>query len=127
MSVAFEVAARPEAVRKARQEAVDVASRWGNGEVLERTRLLVSELVTNCVVHGRGDHPVKVVLCGDEGKLHVEVRNQGPGFVPRPGAVGSAEGGGFGLFLVEQLADRWGISSDGFTSVWFELEWKERR
>jgi hypothetical protein len=32
-----------------------------------------------------------------------------------------SERAGFGLFLVERLADRWGVARDGRTRVWFEL------
>jgi hypothetical protein len=56
----------------------------------------------------------------------VEVADSGQGFdgtPARPGvAAGSASASGWGLFLVEHIADRWGaVQVDGETRVWFEL------
>jgi anti-sigma regulatory factor (Ser/Thr protein kinase) len=86
-------------------------------------RLLVSELVTNSVRHGAGGPGAHVgvrALTVDDA-LRVEVRDAGPGFRPR--SIGSsADRSGYGLWLVEQLAERWGIQRDGYTHVWFELD-----
>ena len=120
MAVTFELDGAPEAVGKARHAVENAASRWVTGETLETTRLLVSEIVTNGIVHGGGGQPLEISVCGTDGELRVEVRDFGPGFVPQPGAMGS-ERAGFGLFLVERLADRWGVARDGRTRVWFEL------
>ena len=81
--------------------------------------LLVSELVTNSVIHGGGTTPIEVgVTIGD--RLRVEVTDHGSCF--RLGSLGRRKGGlGFGLYIVEQLADAWGMSMDGVTRVWFEL------
>jgi anti-sigma regulatory factor (Ser/Thr protein kinase) len=81
--------------------------------------LLVSELVTNSVIHGGGTVPIEVgVTVGD--RLRVEVTDHGGSF--RLGSFGRRRAGmGFGLYLVEQLADGWGMSMDGVTRVWFEL------
>jgi anti-sigma regulatory factor (Ser/Thr protein kinase) len=127
VSVAFDVAASPEAIRAAREAAVDVARRWGDCDVVERTRLLVSELVTNSIVHGGRSRPVNVRVRGEPAALRVEVKDDGPGFAPRPGAMQSSESGGFGLFLVDRLADRWGVAFDGATYVWFELDRRDSR
>ena len=86
-------------------------------------RLLVSELVTNSVRHARlgpGDRIRLQVEISDR-VLRVEVSDPGEGFVaniPEPGARGP---GGWGLFLTERLADRWGVDRDGeWTTVWLE-------
>jgi integral membrane sensor domain MASE1 len=88
-------------------------------------RLLVSELVTNSVRHARlgpGDRIRLQVEISDR-VLRVEVSDPGEGFVaniPEPGARGP---GGWGLFLTERLADRWGIDRDGeWTTVWLERD-----
>jgi integral membrane sensor domain MASE1/anti-sigma regulatory factor (Ser/Thr protein kinase) len=86
-------------------------------------RLLVSELVTNSVRHARLEP-------GDEIRLRVEVANRllrvevsdpGAGFgasIPEPTPSGL---GGWGLFLTERLADRWGVDrQSGWTTVWLE-------
>jgi len=57
-----------------------------------------------------------------DGYLCVRVTDGGAGLVPRPGAVRTEKGAGFGLFIVEQLARRWGVTREaGKTRVWFEL------
>jgi anti-sigma regulatory factor (Ser/Thr protein kinase) len=82
-------------------------------------RLLVSELVTNALVHGRGTIELHARL--DENHLVVEVIDNGKGFerVVRGRDFDSL--GGWGLRLVDALASRWGIH-DGRSHVWFELE-----
>lgn len=85
-------------------------------------RLLVSELVTNSVRHVVGsEQPVKLAVRIAGGKVRVEVHDGGAGFEPgRPEPRGAA--GGFGLFLVERMASRWGVETRDGTRVWFELD-----
>ena len=83
-------------------------------------RLLISELVTNALRHGDGGGPVELHASWNS-KVRVEVRDQGDGFIPAPRGKPLEEPGGFGLFLVGSLADRWGVDSDDSTIVWFEL------
>ena len=86
--------------------------------------LLVSELVTNVVRHTNGRRSIaasdmRVRMYPD--RVRVEVRDDGPGF---PSANASAEkepGSGWCLFLVDELADEWGIESGVQNCVWFEL------
>ena len=87
-------------------------------------RLLVSELVTNSVVHASAgpDHWLELCLLPTDGSLHVEVCDESTGWQPQPRAEELEEPGGWGLFIVEQLASRWGLSRDGQTCVWFELD-----
>jgi anti-sigma regulatory factor (Ser/Thr protein kinase) len=87
-------------------------------------RLLVSELVTNAVRHAdlaAGDLILLVVEIED-GRLRVEVHDPGGGFVPTAPAPDPARPSGWGLYLVAELADRWGVDSDNQTRVWFELD-----
>jgi anti-sigma regulatory factor (Ser/Thr protein kinase) len=88
-------------------------------------RLLVSELVTNSIRHGAGSEgPVALHAHIDGGTIRVEVRDRGAGFAPaRPVPRGAAGGfGGYGLFLVERMASRWGVDTADGTRVWFELD-----
>lgn len=94
-------------------------------ERFEDLRLLVSEVVANSVRHAgfigeRGY--VRLKVFASERVVRVEVRDPGPGFDKASSrAPGSEETAGRGLFLVEQLADSWGVVSDGDTCVWFVL------
>ena len=85
-------------------------------------RLLVSELVTNSVRHVTGSRdPVELAVRIGARAIRVEVRDGGAGFEPgRPEPRGAD--GGFGLFLVERLASRWGVDTGDGTRVWFELD-----
>jgi anti-sigma regulatory factor (Ser/Thr protein kinase) len=93
-------------------------------QTLEDLRLLVSELVTNSVRHaGLGASQtieLKVKLSTDT--VRVEVNDQGSGFEPAPRTPDSDVESGWGLYLVSRLSDRWGVTSDGVTRVWFELD-----
>ncbi len=56
------------------------------------------------------------------GSVRTEVHDEGPGFDPATTGTPRDNRGGWGLFLVERLSDRWGTARDtDGTSVWFEL------
>jgi anti-sigma regulatory factor (Ser/Thr protein kinase) len=86
----------------------------------ETLKLLVSEVVTNAVRHGGSGGPVELHASWNS-EIRVAVQDRGDGFSPVPRLGGPDEAGGFGLFLVGQLADRWGVENDGGTTVWFVL------
>jgi anti-sigma regulatory factor (Ser/Thr protein kinase) len=89
--------------------------------LMETMRLLVTELIANSVRHTGSDSVGLKVLVGRNAVL-VEVSDSGPGFQHRPRRRGDAVESGWGLFMVERLAHRWGIGRDGpATRVWFEL------
>ncbi|HEX8204698.1 MAG TPA: ATP-binding protein [Solirubrobacteraceae bacterium] len=117
----FRHPARPAAIGRARH---DVEDALGRTDVDERTSgdlmLLVSELVTNAVRHARTERfEVKLEVAPD--RLRLEVHDEGGGFVPEiaPSDDGS---GGYGLFIVERLADRWGVERDAGGVIWLELD-----
>lgn len=87
-------------------------------------RLLVSELVTNSVRHARLEDGGWINVCVEESPraLRVAVTDPGVGFDERPGPPQPGDRSGWGLHLVEQLADRWGVSRDGKMMVWFEID-----
>ena len=84
--------------------------------------LLVSETVTNAVVHPDVTPPGKIELYArlDKEQIRVEVSDEGSGFTPKARNPGQL-GGGFGLYLLEKEAARWGIESAPQTKVWFEV------
>jgi anti-sigma regulatory factor (Ser/Thr protein kinase) len=91
---------------------------------LETMRLLVSELVTNSVRHARmqSNEWINISVQEKADALRVAVSDPGVGFEKRPGPPQPGDPSGWGLYLVEQLADRWGVSRDGSTRVWFEID-----
>jgi anti-sigma regulatory factor (Ser/Thr protein kinase) len=117
----------PEAASQARR-----ALRELRGQVAPSTYrdlgLLISELVTNAVRHalcGPGTH-VRLDVVVSPSLVRAEVCDRGMGFDPSmaPGPDVDAVGG-WGLYLLDELADLWGVVHDeerGWTRVWFELE-----
>jgi anti-sigma regulatory factor (Ser/Thr protein kinase) len=121
ISVQFE--SGPYAAAWARNALLAVEQRI-EPDLMDDVRLLVSELVTNSVRHSdapAGDS-VRLDVAVDSRHVRVEVCDGGPGFEPRPREPGQSAAGGWGLFLVDRLADRWGVSYNHVTRVWFEIE-----
>ena len=113
----------PEAAAAARHALDGFSGELPDGR-LRDVRLLVSELVTNAVRHANlaaGDVIDLVIeILGQT--LRVEVHDPGGGFVPSAPSPDPARPSGWGLYLVAELADRWGVDSDDTTLVWFELD-----
>ena len=85
----------------------------------EDVRLMVSELVTNAIVHAASSCEVSVNQTDQ--MLRVEVTD-GSDITPEPRRAKITDVNGRGLFIVESLADRWGVRSlVAGKSVWFEL------
>lgn len=109
--------------RGAPRMARDLLAEWFGDRidrgVLAEARLMVSELVSNAVVHGRGDVILRAELAAD--RLRVEVRDQGDGFAHQVPRVGHEKLHGRGLLIVDGAASRWGIAP-GSTRVWFEID-----
>jgi anti-sigma regulatory factor (Ser/Thr protein kinase) len=106
----------PEAVSAARQLARDLL---GDSPVAETVMLLVSELVTNAIVHSRSGEPggtVTVTLCPTPAGVLIQVRDDGGPTSPRVAASRDSDAGhGYGLLLVDTLAESWAsiASPDG--------------
>ena len=101
------------------RRAVDRLEGEVDQEQLEALRLLVSEMVSNSIRHGRGSRTVDVRIWLGRGSIRLEVEDRGPGFRrPRGDPEG---GGGWGLVIVDRLAQRWGVRSGPKTTVWLEL------
>jgi serine/threonine-protein kinase RsbW len=99
-----------------------------NGELPASVRnevlLLVTELVTNAVRHAEigPEQSLRVELRFLPSGVRVKVFDSGKGFTRTPAPSRGDESGGWGLFLVDQIADRWGVrpTASG-TCVWFEI------
>lgn len=118
---------RGEALAAAR-EMVDAMEELST-PVRDDLALLVTELVGNSLRHaGLGpDDWVRVRVVRQRGSVRVEVIDPGPGFSPVRARPGRRQTSGRGLYLVEQVADRWGLERQGETCVWFELWTGESR
>src|SRR4051794_33148380 len=73
--------------------------------LMETLRLLVTELVSNAVRHGHSDTVVLKVVVGRSSVI-TEVTDEGPGFDPDTNRTPGDNESGWGLFLVERLAQR---------------------
>ena len=92
--------------------------------VRDDVSLLVTELVTNAMRHGGAapDRPLHVEFRRQADRVRVEVVDPGTDFEPPARPTGGDASGGWGLFLVDQIAARWGVRPAlGGTCVWFEL------
>jgi anti-sigma regulatory factor (Ser/Thr protein kinase) len=108
-----------EAPTQARQFLRDAGCVTHHAEIVEDAVLLVSELVTNSVLHG--GQPVVVAVDCDGDALQVRVRD-GSSVLPARRAVDPGDEGGRGLALVDTLSSDWGVDPqpDG-KHVWFVL------
>jgi anti-sigma regulatory factor (Ser/Thr protein kinase) len=116
----YKIEPKPQGAAQARRIIAEELAPRLPRPVVEDVKLMVSELVTNGIVHGaaEGDAPVMLDLCLN-GHLRCRVLDHGQGFAQRTTQVDGP--GGWGLKVVEQLADRWGmLCSPRRTEVWFE-------
>ena len=118
----FHVPPEPHAVPRAREQVVAIAEPFVATTRIADLRLVISEVITNAVRHG-GEGDMLVAVTPKQGYLCVQVTDTGDGFAPRPRAFEPDDDGGFGLFLVERLTRRWGLTRENSnTRVWFEFD-----
>jgi anti-sigma regulatory factor (Ser/Thr protein kinase) len=100
-------------VARARRELVAVLEVWGLGKLQDAAALVLSELVTNAVVHARSPRGRLIetrLLRLDDGRVRIEVHDAN-GCPPVPRASGDTDEGGRGLTLVDALTgQQWGVS-----------------
>ncbi len=113
------------AVSEARRWTASVAGSLLGEDQAENLRLVISELVTNALRHGAEGQRIDLAVTPKAEFLCVQVTDDGPGLAPRPRALETDDNGGFGLFFVEQLTRRWGVTRENRrTRVWFELDYR---
>jgi anti-sigma regulatory factor (Ser/Thr protein kinase) len=119
-----ELAPEASSVPEARRLACEFAGGCMSDEQISKLGLAVTEIVANAVRHSGSDEPVRLILHTKDDYLCVRVVDGGSGLVPKPGAMAPEPGAGYGLFLVEQLTRRWGVTrEDAKTRVWFEINY----
>jgi anti-sigma regulatory factor (Ser/Thr protein kinase) len=120
MARAVELLGRPASVRKARVFTGDVLADNGvEASIIEAALLLISELVTNAVVHARGT--IWLAVHADAHRVRMEVEDQRRGRpVLRPATQNQPAGSG--LRVVDELATDWGTERHTNRKVvWFEI------
>ncbi len=103
-TAAWQIPADPAAVSEARQWATRQLTAWGLDDLLFPTELIVSELVTNAIRYGRPPAELRLIR---HNVLVCEVTDSSS-TQPRLRRARTTDEGGRGLFLVAQLAERWG-------------------
>ena len=113
------------AVSEARRWTASVAGGMLGEDQAANLRLVISELVTNALRHGAEGQRIDLAVTPKPEFLCVQVTDDGPGLAPRPRALETDDNGGFGLYFVEQLTRRWGVTRENRrTRVWFELDYR---
>ncbi|MFF9209462.1 MULTISPECIES: SpoIIE family protein phosphatase [unclassified Streptomyces] len=118
--------AEPERVATARQQLRELLHDWPSPDQVDSAVLLVSEMLTNVLVHTDADALLFAEVSGPPGarRIRVEVTDSSDDLPHkrRPGELASS---GRGLVLMELLADHWGVAPRGEgKSIWFELSEK---
>ncbi|MFC9926857.1 SpoIIE family protein phosphatase [Streptomyces sp. NPDC127190] len=113
----------PELIAEARRQLRELLHDWASADQVDSAVLLVSEMVTNVLVHTDSDALLLAEVIGERGgrRLRVTVADAGDDLPHkrRPGELASS---GRGLVLIELLAERWGVNPRGEgKSIWFEL------
>jgi anti-sigma regulatory factor (Ser/Thr protein kinase) len=99
----------------------DIAAADVPADVLEDLQLCVTELVTNGVKHS-DTHELEMSVRVSPATVRVEVGDHGTGFELHPATPSLTRAGGYGLYIVELLADRWGVDRRELNWVWFEMD-----
>ncbi|MEP6696233.1 MAG: ATP-binding protein [Pseudonocardiales bacterium] len=119
MDVSLTLDGDPQRVAEARRMTERTLASWGLSELADTAALLVSELMTNAVLHARSG--VVVTLRHDTDKVRVEVFDGSP-LPPRMRHFRADAGTGRGVRLLDTLASEWGIEGQaGGKVVWFTL------
>ncbi|WP_128377592.1 ATP-binding SpoIIE family protein phosphatase [Streptomyces cavernae] len=115
----------PERVAGARQQLRELLHDWGNDDQVDSAVLLLSEMLTNVLVHTDGDALLVAEVTPDRvghgRRMRVEVTDASDD-LPHKRHPGELASSGRGLVLMELLADNWGVDPRGEgKSIWFEL------
>ncbi|MCB5181286.1 SpoIIE family protein phosphatase [Streptomyces antimicrobicus] len=115
--------AEPARISGARRQVRELLHDWADGEQVDAAVLMVSEMVTNVLMHTDGDALLVAEAVGELGsrRLRVEVAD-GSDELPHKRHPGEMASSGRGVLLMEMLADSWGVDPRGEgKSIWFEL------
>lgn len=123
--MSFRLPVEPTAGATARRSVEKVMAPTIPPRLKDNLKLLLSELVTNSFRHAGigGGEWIDVYIHVFQKTVRVEVTDPGAGFeIERSMLLPHERTEGWGLMLVEKIAHRWGVVTDGHTKVWFELQ-----
>jgi anti-sigma regulatory factor (Ser/Thr protein kinase) len=108
------------APRRARDLVAQACASWHGEQFLEVGQLVISELVTNAVLHSGTEIEIELRL--DEDHFMLRVHDDGDG-IPAVVPMEQRTVGGVGLDLVSRVAQSWGVTPDphGGKDVWCVL------
>jgi len=118
--IQIDLAADPRSVPVARRFVAGTLRSWGCPHLVDKAALLVSEAVTNSVVHASSEVGVSIRRVG--ARVRIEIADEDPRLpVRRQSSPWS--GSGRGILIVDSVADDWGIEANQEgKAVWFELD-----
>ncbi len=115
----------PDAVMHARRFTARTLRSWNVTQQTDSVLLIVSELVTNALVHTQGEVRLDLTLAGE--RLRVAVSDSSPRAPVKPTSVDWEVTGGRGLLLVEAVSSSWGaVPLSGGKQVWGEVVLAQR-
>jgi len=123
----IDLSARPEAAGLARRFAHACLVDWHLDTLTDDVDLVVSELVTNALLHARGDGsplgvPIRLEVLRHTDSLVCRVTDNCVA-LPAQGAAGESAENGRGLFLVDALSAQWGwFSGPAGKIVWARFD-----
>ncbi|TJZ50111.1 GAF domain-containing protein [Streptomyces piniterrae] len=115
--------AEPERIAEARRQVRDVLHDWADPDQVDSAVLMVSEMVTNVLLHTDGDALLVAEISGERGtrRIRVDVADSSDE-LPHRRSPGELASSGRGLMLLELLAGAWGVNPRGDgKSTWFEI------
>lgn len=116
----LEIGPDPSGVARARRFVAQQCREWDCGDVVEDAQLVVSELVTNALIHGQSQCELRAGLT--DAALRIQVIDSGED-MPDPQMAGEGDEHGRGLLLVSAVCAAWGVEAlpGGGKVVWAEL------
>jgi anti-sigma regulatory factor (Ser/Thr protein kinase) len=123
-TIRISLAPNDSAPTRARRALEEIGGDLDEG-VRERSSVVISELVTNCIKHaGLSElEQIEVEIAVRPDLVRVGVTDPGDGFeivAQRPGEEDGS--GGWGLWLIERMTDRWGVDFSHNTNIWAEID-----
>ncbi|MYW45097.1 ATP-binding protein, partial [Streptomyces sp. SID161] len=114
------------AVSSARQFIADSLHTWGLDDLIDDTRLLTSEIVTNALIHADSDVDVRLREYPDHLRLEVHDTDPTPA-IPTPITLtldtNQHAEHGRGLLIVDALASQWGNTPSGRgKTIWVDID-----